>query len=119
MNSRPRTTQDTPLREGASIALFKDRKVLLVSTDPASNLDEVLGVAPTANLNPERKFPSMFEPIHGSAFDIMGKGIANPLGCFWTGAMLLDHRQPSVFYPEADLPKSTPRESLPQGLGCR
>ena len=44
-----------------------------------------LGIAPTANLNPERKFPSMFEPIHGSAFDIMGKGIANPIGTFWSG----------------------------------
>ncbi|MEM8814050.1 MAG: isocitrate/isopropylmalate family dehydrogenase, partial [Pseudomonadota bacterium] len=41
--------------------------------------------------NPERAFPSMFEPIHGSAFDIMGKGIANPIGTFWSSAMLLDH----------------------------
>ena len=41
-------------------------------------------MAPTANLNPERRFPSMFEPIHGSAFDIMGKGIANPIASFWT-----------------------------------
>ncbi len=41
-----------------------------------------LGIAPTANLNPERAFPSMFEPIHGSAFDIAGKGIANPIGTF-------------------------------------
>ena len=46
---------------------------------------------PTANLNPERKFPSMFEPIHGSAFDIMGKGIANPIGTFWSGVMMLEH----------------------------
>ena len=43
------------------------------------------------NLNPEGNFPSMFEPIHGSAFDIMGQGIANPIGAFWTGAMMLDH----------------------------
>ena len=50
-----------------------------------------LGIAPTANLNPERKFPSMFEPIHGSAFDIMGKGIANPIGTFWSGVMMLEH----------------------------
>jgi tartrate dehydrogenase/decarboxylase/D-malate dehydrogenase len=50
-----------------------------------------LGIAPTANLNPEGKFPSMFEPIHGSAFDITGKGAANPIGAFWTGALLLEH----------------------------
>ena len=50
-----------------------------------------LGLAPTANLNPEGTYPSMFEPIHGSAFDITGKGIANPVGTFWTGAMMLEH----------------------------
>ena len=50
-----------------------------------------LGIAPTANIDPERRFPSMFEPIHGSAFDIAGKGIANPLGTFWTATMMLDH----------------------------
>ena len=50
-----------------------------------------LGIAPTANLNPERTFPSMFEPIHGSAFDITGKGIANPIGTFWTAVMMLEH----------------------------
>jgi tartrate dehydrogenase/decarboxylase / D-malate dehydrogenase len=49
-----------------------------------------LGIAPTANLNPERKTPSMFEPIHGSAFDITGKGIANPVATFWTGSIMLD-----------------------------
>jgi len=50
-----------------------------------------MGLAPTANLNPERRFPSMFEPIHGSAFDIMGQGIANPIGSFWSAAMMLEH----------------------------
>jgi tartrate dehydrogenase/decarboxylase/D-malate dehydrogenase len=50
-----------------------------------------LGIAPTANLNPERTFPSMFEPIHGSAFDIMGKGVANPIGTFWSAVLLLEH----------------------------
>jgi tartrate dehydrogenase/decarboxylase/D-malate dehydrogenase len=50
-----------------------------------------LGIAPTANIDPERRFPSMFEPIHGSAFDIAGKGIANPIATFWTAAMMLDH----------------------------
>jgi tartrate dehydrogenase/decarboxylase/D-malate dehydrogenase len=50
-----------------------------------------IGIAPSANLNPEREFPSMFEPVHGSAPDIAGKGIANPIGQIWSGAMMLDH----------------------------
>ena len=50
-----------------------------------------IGIAPSANINPERKFPSMFEPVHGSAPDIAGKGIANPIGQIWSGAMMLDH----------------------------
>jgi tartrate dehydrogenase/decarboxylase / D-malate dehydrogenase len=50
-----------------------------------------LGIAPTANIDPERRFPSMFEPIHGSAFDIVGKGIANPIATFWTAVMMLEH----------------------------
>ncbi|OHC83624.1 MAG: tartrate dehydrogenase [Rhodospirillales bacterium RIFCSPLOWO2_12_FULL_67_15] len=62
-----------------------------VLSDLAAALSGSLGIAPTANLNPERKFPSMFEPIHGSAFDIAGRGIANPLGSFWTAAMMLEH----------------------------
>src|SRR4029077_17607717 len=48
-------------------------------------------IAPSANLNPEREFPSMFEPVHGSAPDIAGQGIANPIGQIWSGAMMLDH----------------------------
>ncbi len=62
-----------------------------ILSDLAAALAGSLGIAPTANLNPERKFPSMFEPIHGSAFDIVGKGIANPIGTFWTGVMMLEH----------------------------
>jgi tartrate dehydrogenase/decarboxylase/D-malate dehydrogenase len=50
-----------------------------------------IAIAPSANLNPERDFPSMFEPVHGSAPDIAGKGIANPIGQIWSGAMMLDH----------------------------
>jgi tartrate dehydrogenase/decarboxylase/D-malate dehydrogenase len=50
-----------------------------------------IGIAPSANLNPEREFPSMFEPVHGSAPDIAGKGIANPVGQIWSGAMMLEH----------------------------
>jgi tartrate dehydrogenase/decarboxylase/D-malate dehydrogenase len=62
-----------------------------ILSDLAAALAGSLGIAPTANLNPERKFPSMFEPIHGSAFDIMGKGIANPVGTFWSCVMMLEH----------------------------
>jgi tartrate dehydrogenase/decarboxylase / D-malate dehydrogenase len=62
-----------------------------VLSDLAAALAGSLGIAPTANLNPERTFPSMFEPIHGSAFDIVGKGIANPVGTFWSAVMMLDH----------------------------
>ncbi|MDP6429934.1 MAG: tartrate dehydrogenase [Rhodospirillales bacterium] len=50
-----------------------------------------IGIAPSANINPERNFPSMFEPVHGSAPDIAGQGIANPIGQIWSGAMMLDH----------------------------
>jgi tartrate dehydrogenase/decarboxylase/D-malate dehydrogenase len=50
-----------------------------------------IGIAPSANLNPERAFPSMFEPVHGSAPDIYGKNIANPIGQIWSGAMMLEH----------------------------
>jgi tartrate dehydrogenase/decarboxylase/D-malate dehydrogenase len=62
-----------------------------ILSDLAAALAGSLGVAPTANLNPERNFPSMFEPIHGSAFDIAGKGVANPIATFWTASMMLDH----------------------------
>jgi tartrate dehydrogenase/decarboxylase/D-malate dehydrogenase len=62
-----------------------------ILSDLAAALAGSLGIAPTANLNPERTFPSMFEPIHGSAFDIMGKGVANPIGTFWSIVMMLDH----------------------------
>ena len=62
-----------------------------ILSDLAAALAGSLGIAPTANLNPERKFPSMFEPIHGSALDIAGQGIANPIGTFWTGVMMLEH----------------------------
>jgi tartrate dehydrogenase/decarboxylase/D-malate dehydrogenase len=62
-----------------------------ILSDLAAALAGSLGIAPTANLNPERRFPSMFEPIHGSAFDITGKGIANPVASFWTAALMLEH----------------------------
>lgn len=50
-----------------------------------------IGIAPSGNINPERKFPSLFEPVHGSAPDIAGQGIANPVGQIWSAAMMLDH----------------------------
>jgi tartrate dehydrogenase/decarboxylase/D-malate dehydrogenase len=62
-----------------------------ILSDLAAALAGSMGIAPTANLNPSRQYPSMFEPIHGSAFDIMGKGIANPIGSFWTAVMMLEH----------------------------
>lgn len=62
-----------------------------ILSDLAAALAGSLGIAPTGNINPEGGFPSMFEPIHGSAFDIMGKGVANPIGTFWSAVMLLEH----------------------------
>ncbi|MEN5303460.1 tartrate dehydrogenase [Pseudomonas sp. TWI628] len=62
-----------------------------ILSDLAAALSGSLGIAPTANLNPNREFPSMFEPIHGSAFDITGKGVANPVATFWTAVMMLEH----------------------------
>jgi len=62
-----------------------------ILSDLAAALAGSIGIGPTANINPERQFPSMFEPIHGSAFDIMGKGLANPVGTFWTVVMMLEH----------------------------
>ena len=62
-----------------------------VLSDLAAALAGSLGIAPTGNIDPERRYPSMFEPIHGSAFDIMGKGLANPIGTFWSCVMMLEH----------------------------
>lgn len=63
-----------------------------ILSDLAAAIAGSLGIAPTGNLNPERRFPSMFEPIHGSAFDIAGKGIANPIGAFWSAVLMLEHQ---------------------------
>ncbi|KFB72300.1 MAG: putative tartrate dehydrogenase/decarboxylase TtuC [Candidatus Accumulibacter phosphatis] len=62
-----------------------------ILSDLAAALAGSLGIAPTGNIDPERRYPSMFEPIHGSAFDIMGLGLANPVGTFWSAVMLLEH----------------------------
>jgi tartrate dehydrogenase/decarboxylase/D-malate dehydrogenase len=62
-----------------------------ILSDLGSAVTGSIGLAPSANLNPERQFPSLFEPVHGSAPDIAGKGLANPVGQIWSGAMMLDH----------------------------
>jgi tartrate dehydrogenase/decarboxylase/D-malate dehydrogenase len=62
-----------------------------ILTDLGAALQGSLGLAASANLNPERRFPSMFEPVHGSAPDIAGRGVANPVGAIWSAAMMLDH----------------------------
>ncbi len=67
-----------------------------VLSDLAAALAGSLGIAPTGNIDPERRYPSMFEPIHGSAFDIMGQGLANPIGTFWSMVMMLEHLEELV-----------------------
>ncbi len=62
-----------------------------ILTDLGAAVSGSLGVAPGANLNPPRQYPSMFEPIHGSAPDIAGKGVANPIGAIWAAALMLEH----------------------------
>ena len=62
-----------------------------ILTDLAASLSGSMGIAPTANLDADKRHPSMFEPIHGSAFDIMGKGIANPIGSYWSAVMMLEN----------------------------
>ncbi|NRG16258.1 tartrate dehydrogenase [Rhizobiales bacterium] len=97
----PDVTWDKMLVDAMTVRMVKDPRSLdtIVATnlhadilsDLAGALAGSLGVAPTANIDPERRFPSMFEPIHGSAFDIAGKGIANPVATFWTASRMLDH----------------------------
>ncbi len=97
----PDVTWDKMLVDAMTVRMVKQPQSLdtIVATnlhadilsDLAGALAGSLGVAPTANIDPERRYPSMFEPIHGSAFDITGKGIANPVATFWTAAQMLDH----------------------------
>ncbi|HEY4616248.1 MAG TPA: isocitrate/isopropylmalate family dehydrogenase, partial [Citricoccus sp.] len=68
-----------------------------ILSDLAAAVAGSIGIAPSANLNPERQFPSMFEPVHGSAPDIAGQDRANPVGAIWTASMMLDH----LGHPEA------------------
>ena len=97
----PEVTWDKELVDAATARMVNRPATLdtLVATnlhadilsDLAAALAGSLGIAPTGNIDPERRYPSMFEPIHGSAFDIMGKGLANPIGTFWSVVMLLEH----------------------------
>nr|WP_306266738.1 tartrate dehydrogenase [Pararhizobium sp. IMCC3301] len=97
----PDVTWDKMLVDAMTVRMVKHPQSLdtIVATnlhadilsDLAGALAGSLGVAPTANIDPERRYPSMFEPIHGSAFDISGKGVANPVATFWTAAQMLDH----------------------------
>ncbi|CTQ63363.1 tartrate dehydrogenase [Roseibium album] len=97
----PDVTWDKMLVDAMTVRMVKKPRSLdtIVATnlhadilsDLAGALAGSLGVAPTGNIDPERRFPSMFEPIHGSAFDITGKGIANPVATFWTASQMLDH----------------------------
>ncbi|WP_432562370.1 tartrate dehydrogenase [Kineococcus sp. SYSU DK003] len=76
----------TSVRTIVASNLFGD-----ILSDLVAGIAGSIGIAPSANLNPERRFPSMFEPVHGSAPDIAGQGIANPVGALWAAAMMLDH----------------------------
>jgi tartrate dehydrogenase/decarboxylase/D-malate dehydrogenase len=78
----------TPQRFDVIVAsnLFGD-----ILSDLAAAVAGSIGIAPSANLNPEKEHPSMFEPVHGSAPDIAGQGIANPIGAIWSGAQMLEH----------------------------
>jgi tartrate dehydrogenase/decarboxylase/D-malate dehydrogenase len=91
-----------------------------ILTDLAAALSGSLGLGATANIDPSRKHPSMFEPIHGSAFDITGKGVANPLASFWTAALMLDHlgeQKASARLTAAIAAVTGRREVVPPDLG--
>jgi tartrate dehydrogenase/decarboxylase/D-malate dehydrogenase len=84
-------TTDMVLKPGSIDTVVATNLHADILSDLAAALSGSLGIAPTANLNPERRYPSMFEPIHGSAFDIAGQGIANPVATFWSASMMLEH----------------------------
>ena len=87
-----------------------------ILSDLGSSVTGSIGLAPSANLNPEGDFPSLFEPVHGSAPDIAGKGLANPVGQIWSGAMMLEH----LGHPEAAAHLRAAFESaLRDGFGTR
>jgi tartrate dehydrogenase/decarboxylase/D-malate dehydrogenase len=87
-----------------------------ILSDLGSALAGSLGIAPSANLNPERRTPSMFESVHGSAPDIAGKGIANPIGTIGSAALMLDH---IGLKEEAEQVNQAIRETTRQGILTR
>ena len=86
-----------------------------ILSDLGPGVTGTIAVAPSANINPEREFPSMFEPVHGSAPDIAGRGVANPIGQIWAGAMMLDH----LGHPQAAAAIEAAIEAVLDGGGPR
>jgi len=123
----PDVSWDKELVDAATVRMVKRPASLdtLVATnlhadilsDLAAALAGSLGIAPTGNIDPERRFPSMFEPIHGSAFDIMGQGIANPIGTFWSVVMMLEHLGETA--AAARLMRAVERATADSSLHCR
>jgi tartrate dehydrogenase/decarboxylase/D-malate dehydrogenase len=92
-----------------------------ILSDLAAALSGSLGIAPTANLNPERAAPAMFEPIHGAGFDIQGRGIANPVGAFWSAVLMLEHLGEAAAAASlmAAIERALADDVLPPDLGGR
>ena len=107
-----RCSSSTP---GASTSSSRSNLFGDILTDIGGAVMGSIGIAPSANLNPEGEFPSMFEPVHGSAPDIAGQGRANPLGQVWSGAMMLDH----LGHPEAAAAVMAAMESVLADTGVR
>ena len=91
-----------------------------ILTDVGGAITGSLGLSPSVNINPERKFPSMFEPVHGSAPDIIGMGVANPIAMVWTGALMLDflgHKREADLIVEGIKGTTAERRVLTTDLG--
>ena len=91
-----------------------------ILTDLGGAIQGSLGMAPSANINPEKRFPSMFEPVHGSAPDIAGKNLANPIGTIWAASMMLDflgEKQAARVVMDAILKTAVEQNQLTQDMG--
>jgi tartrate dehydrogenase/decarboxylase/D-malate dehydrogenase len=96
-------------------ALRRRRRVESLRRHPVRSRPAVcgtIGIAPSGNINPERAYPSLFEPVHGSAPDIAGKGIANPIGQIWSGALMLDHSVTQAAASDRGRDRARPRRSI-------